>query len=81
MLVLQDPRRYKRDFQLKLGDLEKLDSVRGDLHKFLQEHPDVDRSHPFSVELTNFSGSTFDIGVEVSLQPVQAVLVPCACKT
>ena len=65
LYITQDPRSYKRTFTLKFDDLDKLDLVRGDLHKFLQEHPNVDRSLPASVELTNFPGSSFDLSVEV----------------
>ena len=38
-----------------------LKQARADLWK----HPDIDGSQPFSVELTNFSSSMFDMGSEV----------------
>ena len=62
---MQDPRKYRHNFTLKLADLDKLDTVRADLRAFLESHPNVDRSQPLSVDLTNFSGSNFDIGIEV----------------
>ena len=61
---VQDPRKYRHSFTLKISDLDKLEVVRADLRKFLESHPGVDRAQPLSVNLTNFSGSNFDIGIE-----------------